>query len=88
MPRTNKQHSRGSLWNAMTKLKHLTMISKSQGLVIPKNFLETLEITKQTLLVMTLSTIDNRIIIEKVKNPEDYKFKFNTNEKVDYIISE
>jgi hypothetical protein len=91
MPRTQKQSEKTILWNACTKLKYLTSIAgSSRGIVLPSSFIEALGINKTTLLIVGLNTIDNQIIIQKVKDPENYSIKPRgiKNEETDYIITE
>jgi antitoxin component of MazEF toxin-antitoxin module len=88
MPRTNIQRDRNVLWNSVTKLKFLSRISNSQGVIIPESFLNALQIDKETLLIVGLNTIEESIIVQKVKDPKLYKVKRGKNEEADYTITE
>ena len=67
----------------------MTKVSKSLAVIIPLTFLDALEINRETLLIMNIDTIDQKIIIKKVEHPENYSIKKRgRNEKVDYIITE
>jgi len=87
MSRTNIQRNRRNLWNSVTKLKFLSKMGKSFGVIMPETFLGALEITRDTLLIMSIDTIDKKIIIKKADNPEQYQIR-RRSEKADYIISE
>lgn len=91
MPRTLKQQKKSNLWNLTTKLKYPTKIAKSSwGIIFPGSFLEALGINKTTLLIMNLDTLNEQIIIRKVKDPENYSIKPRgiQSEEADYIVSE
>lgn len=62
--RTNKQKDKSQIWNTQNKVKRLQLHGSGKCVMIPKSWIEHLEWTIETPLIMRLDSYNNRFVVE------------------------
>lgn len=75
MVKTNIQRNKSVLWNKIVKIKRLQRLGSVKCVIIPTSWIETLNLTQEDYLVVSLDAFGEKIIIEKLKDREDIQIE-------------